>query len=687
MAQKKFRKANSANDGAEWWIADSVADLPINHNPAIKVGDMAVIKPENAVAGDEYDTYMFQYVTGTSGAKHWVLYIDNDTPAAGEVNTASNVGIGEGQSFKAKVGTDLQFRTLKQGANVTIATVGDEVTISAVGPDGGEDNDGANVGTGEGIYRDKTGAIINLKSIKAGPNTTVSSTDDEITISATGPDGGENNYISNKGLGEGTLALPKFPGNPELPIKSIKAGSNISILNTPNEVVVSANIPESEHPVRVETSCNKVYTVTTYMGTDYGVEMTEFIPVTPIQCNHFVTVPVVAGSAVLKAYDILAVIPTGVNTYSLSLDGITYGPSNTNPDLATLTFACSPESYEQVVYLKVINECGETICMVGVTVFVKKPTPVCLNGLVVTLNPNGLVQIQANDLDGGSYDSYLNGPVTLTISKDGINFYNTIWLACQDGEQVQVYLGVTNSCGAFDYCESYILVQDNIGICSEIELITTHVDTIFDAAPIDPILPEAPLPSSVYVPGCDGVNTPFAVNDNVNFGISALGTALVTPSSVLEGFLPEGPGIEYSMSINNGATWSTPVTGVDDTAFTFLCKDRGLRVLWIRVSQDCGTTRYFKTYANVEGQGNCPANIVLSQFTMIGFGEEDDINYNVTISDDDGDSPTFSIANPIEIDRSVREAGDVKLVIKGELPGYPSQIVYYTLPQIFNNPV
>jgi hypothetical protein len=57
-------------------------------------------------------------------------------PGAGETNTGSNVG-GEKEVFKAKVGVDLQFRTLLEGANVTLTQNADTVTIASTGGGGG----------------------------------------------------------------------------------------------------------------------------------------------------------------------------------------------------------------------------------------------------------------------------------------------------------------------------------------------------------------------------------------------------------------------------------------------------------------------------------------------------------------------------------------------------------------------
>jgi len=71
------------------------------------------------VAGDELK-YRIDVAGGYVGAG----------PGGGEANIGANVGIGTGLIYRDKTGINLNLRTLKQGAGVTITTAGDEVTIA-----------------------------------------------------------------------------------------------------------------------------------------------------------------------------------------------------------------------------------------------------------------------------------------------------------------------------------------------------------------------------------------------------------------------------------------------------------------------------------------------------------------------------------------------------------------------------
>lgn len=56
---------------------------------------------------------------------------DISAGAPGEANTGFNVGAGAGLLFRNKLGVVLNFRSLLAGLGISIATVGDEVTISS----------------------------------------------------------------------------------------------------------------------------------------------------------------------------------------------------------------------------------------------------------------------------------------------------------------------------------------------------------------------------------------------------------------------------------------------------------------------------------------------------------------------------------------------------------------------------
>jgi hypothetical protein len=101
----------------------------------------------------------------------------------GQTNTASNVGAGTGL-FAQKNGVDLEFKSLVAGTNITLSSDGTTVTVNA--GSSGEVNTASNLGAGEGVFAQKSSADLEFKSLVAGTNITLSSDTDEITINAAG---------------------------------------------------------------------------------------------------------------------------------------------------------------------------------------------------------------------------------------------------------------------------------------------------------------------------------------------------------------------------------------------------------------------------------------------------------------------------------------------------------------------
>lgn len=153
---------------------------------------------------------------------------------SGEVNTASNIGTGTG-IFSAKVGVDLQFKTLKALTTSGLAITSDSNSITY-----SWSATGANVGTGTGVFAQKNATTGNLefKSIIAGTNVTLSNNATSITINATGGGSGEVNTASNLGTGSGVFASKV---GVDLQFKSLKAGTNVTLSATSTEITINAS--------------------------------------------------------------------------------------------------------------------------------------------------------------------------------------------------------------------------------------------------------------------------------------------------------------------------------------------------------------------------------------------------------------------------------------------------------------
>ena len=125
----------------------------------------------------------------------------------GDITDGANIGTGAGV-FSTKSGSALLFKSLRAGANVTLTPGASDITISAAGGSGSATT-ASNVGAGVGVFRSKTGDDLAFKSIKAGVGVTITGGADDITIAATGGGGGTTQFLSVKdfgAVGDGTTS-------------------------------------------------------------------------------------------------------------------------------------------------------------------------------------------------------------------------------------------------------------------------------------------------------------------------------------------------------------------------------------------------------------------------------------------------------------------------------------------------
>jgi len=156
--------------------------------------------------------------------------------------TLSVVNVGTGMDVLVNEAPSQQSvfaKSIKAGTNVTITDDGSTLTINSTASGGTGGITGAtNAGTGAGVASGVSGTSLVLKSLKAGPNISITSTADEITVEATGSASGEANTASNVGTGVGVF---KSKTGVNLALKTLKAGANITLTPSTDEILIDAS--------------------------------------------------------------------------------------------------------------------------------------------------------------------------------------------------------------------------------------------------------------------------------------------------------------------------------------------------------------------------------------------------------------------------------------------------------------
>ncbi|MCC6724215.1 MAG: HYR domain-containing protein [Saprospiraceae bacterium] len=120
-----------------------------------------------------------------------------------------------------------------------------------------------------------------------------------------------------------------------------------------------------------------------------------------------------------------------------------------------------------------IATCNFTITVVDG----KKPTPVCVNGLAVELMPmngGGMVQLTASMFNSGSFDNCTSSQnLQLSIVPSLFD--------CDDVGTNIVTMYVTDQAGNTDYCETYVIIQDNMVVCPNTPIFADVNGNIADA--------------------------------------------------------------------------------------------------------------------------------------------------------------------------------------------------------------
>ena len=232
----------------------------------------SVAAPADAPTSEQLGTH---WIKTTDPVGHWLavdttvdgwldlVNLPSGGGGSGEANTTSNVGTGSGQLAKAKDGVNLPFKTIKQGANITVTNGTDEVEIAAAAP--GESNTLTAQGTGVSLVGDKTGSALGVKTLVAGTNVTIDEGEDELTINASGGSASTSAMVP---IAMATTYL-------QLPSSLGQTGDG-STWASYDRVNMSATGPASYDPDGIVDNVNQVFIVpagATHFSVDYMINV------------------------------------------------------------------------------------------------------------------------------------------------------------------------------------------------------------------------------------------------------------------------------------------------------------------------------------------------------------------------------------------------------------------------------
>jgi hypothetical protein len=153
---------------------------------------------------------------------------------SGTITGAINLGSGSG-IFGQINGTDLEFKSLIAGTNVTLSSTSTGITINASGGVG-TITTAANLGTGNGIYTTTTGSTLNFKTLIAGTNTTITNDGTSITFNSV------SDVTNGTSLGVTGARIFSAKSAGVLQFRRIIAGTNVTVTENTNDITISASV-------------------------------------------------------------------------------------------------------------------------------------------------------------------------------------------------------------------------------------------------------------------------------------------------------------------------------------------------------------------------------------------------------------------------------------------------------------
>lgn len=155
--------------------------------------------------------------------------VDQGTSLSVDV-AGANVGAGTGSILKTPIGSSLSLRTITGLGSITVATVGDEVTIS------GSPVSITSVGTGQPVLVTPVSSPVQLKSVLGRYGIIDSTVGQDVVLDLDGV---------NVGTGQGVFVVPVTPSNTPAQYKSLSAvptNPGIAVTSTTTDIQFQAVI-------------------------------------------------------------------------------------------------------------------------------------------------------------------------------------------------------------------------------------------------------------------------------------------------------------------------------------------------------------------------------------------------------------------------------------------------------------